>query len=210
MQHELLVFLDEDLVHLLHVHLGTEGDGGKALGLAAGEDCASVCIGKISHFAPDGAHLRAVTAVQADAFVQDKVAHRFLLNIVVVPLHEGCLFLEFLFGNGCKEFFLDGLEAGFALMLGLCFLCEGVALVIACSLNCLAEFFILHVVRVVALGAVRSELVHEFFLDAAVLLDLFMSDLDGLEHVGLAHFLHFTFHHHDVLFGGGYHQFDVG
>ena len=37
-EHELLVVLDEDLVGLLHIHLGSEGDGRKGLGFTAGED----------------------------------------------------------------------------------------------------------------------------------------------------------------------------
>ena len=37
-QHELLVFLDQDFVHLLHIEFGAQGDGRKRLGLTAGEN----------------------------------------------------------------------------------------------------------------------------------------------------------------------------
>ena len=37
-ENQLLVFLDENLVGLLHIHLGSQGYGRQRLGLAAGED----------------------------------------------------------------------------------------------------------------------------------------------------------------------------
>ena len=55
-----------------------------------------------------------------------------------------------------------------------------------------------------------SGLFHEFHLHLAVLLDLLMGEFDGFEHFGFAHFLHFSFHHHDVVVCGGHHEVDVG
>ena len=130
-QHKLLVFLDKDFVHLLHIHLGAKGNGGKALGFTAGEDGGAVCAGQIIDLAPDRTHLIAGTAVQTLSFIEDKVAHRFLLYLMIIALHDRGLLLEFLLGNGCKEFFFDGLEAGFTLLLGLCSLCELIATVVA-------------------------------------------------------------------------------
>ena len=209
-QHELLVFLDQDLVHLLHIHLGAEGDGRERLCLTAGEDGGTVCAGQIVDLAPDRTHLVAGTAVEALAFVEDKVAHGFLLHLVIVALDDGSLLLEFLFGNRCEEFFLDGLEACLALLLGFGGLGKLVALVVAGLLHCGLESLVLNIVRIVALGAVGAEFVHEFLLHAAMLLDFFVGDLDSLEHVCLGHFLHLAFHHHDIFFGSGYHEFNVG
>ena len=39
MENELLVALDEHLVHFLHIELGTEGYRGQGLGFSTGEDC---------------------------------------------------------------------------------------------------------------------------------------------------------------------------
>ena len=64
--------------------------------------------------------------------------------------------------------------------------------------------------RIVALGAVGAEFVHEFFLHAAMLFDFFVGHLDCLEHICLGDFFHLAFHHHDVFFGGCDHEFDVG
>ena len=209
-EHELLVILDEDLVHLLHIHLGAEGHGREGLGLTAGEDGGTVGAGEVIHLAPDRADLVADTAVQADALVKDHVAHGFLLLGVVVALHERGLLLEFLLGNRGKEFLLDGLEAFLTLLLGLGGLGKGVALVIAEVVHGLLQLLVLEVVRIVALVHVRAELVHELLLHAAVLLDLLVGELDGLEHVVLGHLVHLALDHHDVLLGGGDHQFEVG
>ena len=62
--------------------------------------------------------------------------------------------------------------------------------------------------RIVALGLV-AELGDELLLHAAVALDLFVGELDGLEHVVLADLVHLTLDHHDVLLGGGDHQFEI-
>ena len=53
----LLVILDENFVHLLHVKLGSEGHGSERLGLAAGEDCGTMCARKIANLAPDWTYL---------------------------------------------------------------------------------------------------------------------------------------------------------
>ena len=95
-------------------------------------------------------------------------------------------------------------------MLGRGALRQLVALVIAELADGGAKGFVLLVVRVVALVHVGAELVHELLLHAAVLLDLLVGELDGLEHVVLGHLVHLTFDHHDVLLGGGDHQVEVG
>ena len=209
-EHELLVVLDENFVHLLHVHLGAQGNGGQRLGFTAGEDGAAVGAREVIHFAPDGAHLVGGAAVQALAFVQHQVAHGFLLHVVVVAVDHGTLHFQVFLGEAGLEFVADGVEAVLALMLGLGALGELIALVIASLVHGLAEVFVLLVVRVVALVHVRTQLVHEFFLHAAVLLDFFVGELDGLQHVVLGNLVHLTFYHHDIFLCGGNHQVQIG
>ena len=129
---------------------------------------------------------------------------------MVVALHDRGLLLEFLFGNRGQEVVLDGVERISALLLGQGGFCGLVAAGVAGFVDSFLELFVLDVVRIVALVHVGAEFVHQFLLHAAVLLDFFVGELDGLEHVVLGDFLHFTFDHHDVLFGGGDHQFEVG
>ncbi len=71
------------------------------------------------------------------------------------------------------------------------------------------EGFVFLVVRIIPLVDVGSKLLHELFLNAAVLLDFFVGELDGLEHVVLGNLVHFTFDHHNVLLGCGNHEVKV-
>ncbi len=210
MQDELLVFLDEHLVHLLHIHLGTEGDRRKGLGLASGEDGGAVGAREIIDLAPDRTDLIAYAAVETHSLIENHIAHGLLLLGVIISLDERGLLFELLLRNRGEELLLDGLETGFALFLRLGGLGESVALVVAEVVNRLAELLILEVVRIIALVDIGSELFHELFLDAAVLLDLLVSELDGFEHVVLADLVHLALDHHDVLLGGGDHEFKVG
>ena len=111
--------------------------------------------------------------------------------------------------KSCNELVEDGLEAVLTLMLRLCRLCESVALVIAEILYGSLESLVLDVVRVVPLN-LGSELCHEFLLNAAVLLDFLMSELDGIEHGLLADLVHLALNHHDVLLSGCDHKLEVG
>ncbi len=209
-EHKLLVVLDQHFILLLHVELGAEGHAGQRLSLAAGEDGAAVCAGQVIHFAPDGAHLVGGAAVETASFVEDEIAHGFLLDVVVIALHERGLFLEFLFRDRSEEVSLDGFKCVGTLVLRQGGLRGLVAAAVACFVDSLLEVFVLYVVRIVALVHVGAELVHHLFLHAAVALDLFVGELDGFEHVVLGNFLHLTLDHHDVLFGCGDHQFEVG
>ena len=190
--------------------LGAEGHARERLGLAAGEDGGAVGAGEVIDLAPDRADLVGLAAVQTAAFVQDHVAHGFLLGVMVVAVDESGLRLLVLFGQGGEELGLDGLETVLTLVLGSGALGEGVALAIAELVDGRAKGLVLLVVRVIALVHVRAELLHELLLDTAVLLDLLVGELDGLEHVVLGNLVHLTFHHHDVLLGGGDHQVEVG
>ena len=208
-QDKLLLTLDQHLVHLFHIQLGTQGDGSQRLGLATGKDGAAVGARQAIDLAPDGTHGRAVAAVQADTFVQDHVAHGLFLFVGIVAGHHGGFGLLVLFGQGSQEVGLDLLKGGGTLLLGQGGLGHGVALVIAELVDGLAQVLVLLVVRIVTFDGLAAVCV-QFFLDAAVLLDFFVGELDGLEHHVLGDLVHLAFHHHDVLFGSGDHQFQVG
>ena len=115
-EHELLVTLDEDLVHFLHVKLGTEGDGGKGLGLTAGEYCRTVGARQIIDLAPDRTDLGSVTAVDAETLVKDQVAEGFPLLVAEITVDHHLLLLGFLFGKSERlyAFCLDAAKGSFA------------------------------------------------------------------------------------------------
>ena len=208
MEHKLLVVLDQHLVHLFHIQLGTEGNGSQALGFATGEDCAAVGAGEIVHFAPDGAHFVGLAAVQTETFVQNHIAHGLFLLVTEVAVHQGLLLLEFFLGDGGQELVADGVETILTLVLGLCALGQLQAFVVASLVNSLAQILVLYIVRVIPLDVV-AKLCDELFLHAAVLLYLFVGKLDGLEHIVLADLVHFALYHHDILFCGCNHQLQV-
>ena len=211
MEDELLVFLDEDLVHLLHVHLCSEGYGSKGLCLAAGEYRGTVCARQAVHFAPDRTDLGGLATVDAQSFVEYEVPQSLSLLVTEVTVDHHLLGLEVFLGEseGLDAFFLDRLESGFPLMLWLRRLGESVALCICRFVDLVLDIFVFLVVRIFSLDILAQFLV-EFLLDTAMLLDLFVSELDGLEHHIFRNFLHFALYHHDVLLGSTDHQFEVG
>ena len=85
---------------------------------------------------------------------------------------------------------------------------EVVARLVAVGFDFGAEVFVVHLVAVFALGLV--DLFHQFKLGLALNLDGFVGGFQCAEHLLLAHFLTFAFHHADVLHGGGHHQFEAG
>ena len=111
---------------------------------------------EVANLAPDRAHLGAHATVEADALVENHVAHCLLLHIVVVAAGKGnalgiSLFLCLVgrFRESCDELVKDGLEAVLTLVLRLCRLCKSVALVIAEILYGSLESLVLDVVRIV-------------------------------------------------------------
>ena len=114
-QDKLLLTLDQHLVHLFHIQLGTQGDGSQRLGLATGKDGAAVGARQAIDLAPDGTHGRAVAAVQADTFVQDHVAHGLFLLVGIVAGHHGGIILII---SGGKNDSLIGMETDTGAVLG--------------------------------------------------------------------------------------------
>ena len=77
-------------------------------------------------------------------------------------------------------------------------------------MNCFLELLVLHVVRIVALVDIGSELVHKLLLYTTVSLYFLVGELDGLEHIVLAYLIHLSLNHHNVLLGCSDHEFEVG
>ena len=167
-----------------------------------------MCARQIAYLAPDWADLVAFPAVKPYTFIKNHIPHCGLLDSVVVSLHHHLLVLSLLFRNCLVELFLESLESISPLLFCTSALCDGVASVVAEFLDCGAELFIVLLVAVGSLDSLAC-LLGEFHLHLAVLLDFFVSELDGLKHFLLAHFLHLTFDHQDVVVGGSHHYVDV-
>jgi len=208
---ELLGLLHENLVHLLHVHLCSEGDGGKGLGLTTGEYSRAVSARQTVNLAPDRTYLGGLTTVHAKPLVENKVSESLSLLVaeITVDHHLLCGLLFLAQTKRLDALLLDGLETVLSLVLRPCGLGESVALVVGEVVDLLPEILVLLVVRVVSLD-ILAKLLVELFLDAAVLLDLLVGELDGLKHDLLGNLLHLTFDHHDVLFRCGHHKLKVG
>ena len=208
---KLLGLLYENLVHLLHVHLCSEGDGGKGLCLTTGEYSRAVSARQTVNLAPDRTYLCGLTTVHTKALVEDKIPQSLSLFVTEISVDHHLLGILLLFGQTKRldALLLDGLESVLSLVLRPRGLGESVALVVGEIVDLLLEILVLLVVRIVSLD-ILAELLVELFLDAAVLLDLLVGELDGLRHNILGNLLHLTLDHHDVLLGGGDHKLKVG
>ena len=214
-EEELHVALVEDIVHHLLVEFGAESGGGEALCLTACEDGRTVRHGQGADFAPDGADVGGVASVEAYSLVKDAAAHGILLDVVVVTVDERILLFQFL---GCEfgvaggvlllEVFADGLESVEACVLFQTLASDVVGRLVAGFANGGAELLVVHLVAVFALH-VGAEFLCEFNLEAAHGLDGLVGSLEGFEECAFGHFLHFAFHHHDVVFGGSDHEVHI-
>ena len=110
---------------------------------------------------------------------------------------------------GCLEVLADGFESLGTSVLLETLLRDVVGFLVASLLDCLTQFVVVHLVAVLTLH-VLTQFLLQFLLEAAHGLDGFVGGLEGSEEVGLLHFLHLAFHHHDVLFGSAYHEVHVG
>ncbi len=207
---EAFATLVEHVVKNLLVEFGTEGNGGEALCLTTGEDCRSVRSGNIVDLAPDGADFGGLAAIETHTFIEDAAAHGFFFNVVVVALYKGCFFVAYVFGKSVDVFLADCVEAVLTpVLVGATGLCDSVSLVVALSLYVGTEFFVVHFVAVFALYSSTGSL-SEFELNLALFLDGFVGKLEGGQKFGFAHFVHFAFHHHDIVVCCTYHQFHIG
>ena len=129
---------------------------------------------------------------------------------MIVTFHQGSFFVALFFGERFDIFVADGGErVGAPVLVGRAGLGDGVCLVVAFFADILAEFLVIVFVAVFALYE-RAYFLCELHLSLALLLDGIVSGLECSEKVGFRHFVHFAFHHHDIVVGGAYHQLHVG
>ncbi len=95
------------------------------------------------------------------------------------------------------------------MLVGASCLCDCVSLVIAFFADIIAEILVIDLVAVFAFHG-GTCLFGEFHLSLALNLDSFVSHTESVKEFSLAHFVHLTLHHHDVLVSGTYHKFDIG
>ena len=210
------VALVQHVVHHLFVEFGAEGGSGERLSFAASEDGRTVRHGERRNFAPDGANVGGATTVKAFAFVKDATAHGIALHVVIVAVHESVLLFEFFSGHvgmsggvGFFEVLANLGERLFTLMLVVVTgLSDGVGRSIALILHSLAEFFVVHLVVIFSLD-VGAEFFGEFFLELTHGFDCLVCHFECFEECAFGHFVHFSFHHHDVFLGGTDHDVHV-
>ncbi len=198
----------EHIVKDFFIKFCAKGHCGKRLCLSTGEHGCSMRSWQVVDFTPYWTDFGCLASVQADAFVQDATAYSLFFHIVVVAFYKGCLFVAFLFRKGIDIFLADGIETVLTPMLvGTAGLCYGVCLAVAFFVYVLAELLIVYFVAVFAFC--DAYFLGKFHLHLAVVLYGVMCCLEGCEEVGFGYFVHFAFHHHDVIVGCAYHKFHV-
>ncbi len=166
--------------------------------------------GQHVHFAPDRTNVFQSATVQTNPLLENHVADRIAMHVVEITVDH-----EFLSGQGLggkvflDERLLDGIDlAGAEFLVGHAFTGAIVTLLIAFFANQGLQGLIVHFMAVFAFGF--AYFLGQIQLHLALYLDGLMGGLQGLDHHLLAHFLHFAFHHRDVVDRGTHHQFQVG
>ena len=155
--------------------------------------------GQVTYLAPDGTNLVRATAVEALTLIEDHVAHRLLLHVIVeILVDQDSLLLELLLREAGSELGLQVVEELLALVLHRTARSDGVSLVVELRDDRLTQLLIVRLVAVLALY-ILTQLLRELDLYGAVLLDLLVSELDGTEHNLLRHLLHLTLNHEDIV-----------
>ena len=173
--------------------------------------------GQRAYFAPDGANFVSFTTIKTLAFVEDATAHGIAQHIIVVACSQSVLLFQ-LFGSKLfgvfgivllQEVSNDFVESIVAFLLRQSLLGNIVHGLIQLVVHLLAQIFVVHLVVVFALN-VFTQFLSQFFLHGAHGLDGIVSHFEGLDKVLLGNFVHFAFHHHDVIFGCAHHDIHVG
>src|SRR5690606_29782671 len=207
-QHERIAALYQGCIHGLLVHFGTEGHHVDGLGFTAGENGATVRSGQHIHFAPDGADLIHFAAIQADTLLQHGPAYTRFLCLLEVTREHGLIHL-LLVGQRSHHLFLHlgkGLAPHF---LGAGMQGDVVVFLERAIIDGLLQFGVVLFVVVSALDLALRHLRGQFIDHAALVLDGFVAQLDALDHLSFAHFLHLALHHHHVAGVAGHDQVDV-
>ena len=168
-------------------------------------------------FAPDRTYVSGLTTVKAFALIQDATAHSVALNIVVITVYQGILFLQFFRSQVCMLFSVSHFEvlADFGefllalVLVGTAACGEGVGFVIALFAHSLTQILVIYFMAIFSLD-ISAQFLGKFQLQTALWFDGFVSHFQRLQQVLLGNLVHFTFHHHDVVFGGTDHDIHVG
>ena len=131
--------------------------------------------------------------------------------MVVAVNHELDVLGEGLFGIvGVDEFLLDGSETILTHMfVGYALLGKVVAFLIDSVVEAGTQLFVVDLVAVFAFDGLAC-LDGQLGNGAALDLDGLVGGLQGTQHHLFRNLLHLAFHHHDVVFGGGDNQVEVG
>ena len=210
------VALVEHIVYHFLVEFRAERGGAQALCLTAGENGRAVRTGQGIHFAPNGANVRGLAAVEAYTLVENATTHGVFLHIVVVAVDERVLFGQFVLteigmcgGVSLFEGFAHSFEGVETFVLLECGLRDVVAFLVALGFHLFAQLFVVDFVAVFALH-VLAEFFRQLLLEAAHGFDGLVCGFEGFEEGTFRHFVHFAFHHHDVFFGSTHHEVHVG
>ena len=160
---------------------------------------------------PDRTHLIESTAIETCALVEHAAAHCLSLYIVEVACdHAEPLFVFLLlFWKGIDISLLNSLECSLALVLVLVArLGDVVAALVALGLDVGTELLVIDLVAIFHDWLANS--LHEFLLYETVNLDGIVSSLECAKQILLAHLIHLTLDHHDVLVGSTNHKVHVG
>ena len=184
---------------------------------ATGEDGAAMRHGQRTNFAPNGTNFVGLTTIKTLALVEDATAHGIAQHVVVVACSHSVLFFQ-LFGSKLfgvfgivplQEVGNDFVESIVAFLLRQSLLGNIVHRLIQLVVHLLAQIFVVHLVVVFALN-VFTQFLSQFFLHGAHGLDGIVSHFEGLDKVLFGNLVHFSFHHHDVIFGCAHHDIHVG
>ncbi|CCX77445.1 unknown [Parabacteroides johnsonii CAG:246] len=160
-------------------------------------------------FDPDRTDFSSLTAIQTLSFVQDSAAHCFFFYIVVVAAdHFNLLVCQFFFRELSFILFDNSFECFGTLMLVSAGCCNGISLCVAFFVYIFTQFVVINFVAVFAFNQFAASF-GQFKLCLALYFDRFMCDFDRFQHFRFLNFVHFAFHHHDVVKRSTHHNINI-
>ena len=207
MQDKVLASLAVDVVVRLLVLQGSQSCHGQRLGLAAGEQGASVRSGQNVHFASNRADFVALSSVDAHSFVQNGLAQKLVLDVVEQGVKE--LFLGFVlkllgvFGGDLLFHGLDGFAAGLLAGAEVGFLYKRSGL--GFDFGGVGQCHVKRRERKLFL----SGLLYQLFLKQAHVGDELLRLVKGSKHHFLAGFVGAAFYHSEAVFCSGHYDFKL-
>ena len=215
MKEELHVVTLQSTVNQLLVELCAKSDRSQRLCFTTSENSTSVRSRQWRNLAPDRTDVSGLTTIETHTLVEDATTHGIALHIVVVAVDERIFLFQFLFAqirvssSVCLLVILTNLlESLCTILLLKTLLRHVVSRLVALGSEVCLQVVIIHLVAILTLH-ILAQLLHQLLLQAALRLDSVVCCLERFEKVFLLHFLHLTFHHHDVFFSGTHHQVHI-